>query len=36
LVDFQAYHNNKNNDDISENTGFEHFILWGIYIKGEK
>lgn len=23
-VDFQAYCENKNNDDISENTGFEH------------
>jgi hypothetical protein len=27
LVDFEANHNNKNNDDITENTGFEHFIL---------
>jgi hypothetical protein len=24
LVDFQAYHYNKNNNDISENTGFKH------------
>jgi hypothetical protein len=36
LVDFQANDNNKNNDDITKNTGFEHFILLGIYIKGEK
>jgi hypothetical protein len=24
LVDFEAYDDNENNDNISENTGFEH------------
>lgn len=36
MVDFEANYDNENNDDISENTGFEHkLFLWGIYITGK-
>jgi hypothetical protein len=35
LVDFQANHNNENNNNISENAGFEHILFIG-YLYNER